>query len=149
MSQAFRESGIKFTDEKDRWKVARFTEVKDFGDSMTSQSPADEVDINKIVARVQKGHVVLTSIGTPFYGDVSDLGGLQEAIQKVQEADELFMQYPAHVRERFENDPVNLVEFLADPDNKEEAIELGLVNKPLPVPEPAPVVQPAAVPPVK
>ena len=54
MSQAFRESGIKFVDEKDRPKVARFTEVKDFGASLTSQSFGDEADINKIMARVVK-----------------------------------------------------------------------------------------------
>lgn len=144
MSQAFRESGIKFVDEKDRMKVARFTEVKDFGLTHTSQATADEVDINKIMARIEKGHTVMTPQGTPFYGDVSELGGLQEAIIKVQEADDLFMQYPAKTRERFNNDPVELIEFLENPENKAEALKLGLIEAALAVPEPPKAPAPAA-----
>ncbi|QCQ84845.1 internal scaffolding protein [Blackfly microvirus SF02] len=140
MSQALRDAGIKDTD---RAKIARFCEVKDFGISLTSQAPAEETDINKIMARVLKGQTVLASNGQPFYGDVSEFGGLQEAIIKVQEADELFIQYPAEMRERFDNDPVKFVEFLENPQNKEEAIKLGLVNAP-PVPEPASKAPPAA-----
>lgn len=143
MSLAFAKSGIKFVDEKDRSKVARFCEA-DFSKSpsLTSQAPSDEVDINKIMARVAKGQTILTSAGEPFYGDVSELGGLQDALIKVQEAEDLFMQYPAQVREKFENDPVKFVEFLEDPKNKDEAIKLGLA-KPKPVETP-PVPEPGA-----
>lgn len=138
MSAALRKAGIK---DDERAKVARFTEIKDFGPSLTSQSFSDEVDINKIMARIQKGQPVLTSAGTPFYGDVSDLGGLQDALIKVQEAEELFSQYPADLRSKFENDPVQLVSFLEDPKNYDEALKLGLVEpRPIintpPVPEP-------------
>lgn len=143
MSQAFRESGILFKDEKDRAKVARFVEVKDFGPSMTSQSMADEADINKIMARIQKGQTVLTSVGEPFYGDVSEFGGLQEAIMKVQDAEDLFMQYPAELRSKFDNDPVKMVEFLEDPKNLDEAIKMGLAE-PKPVPVTPPVPEPGA-----
>jgi len=142
MSQAFRDSGILFKDEKDRPKVARFTEVKDFGLSLASQNMADESDINKIVKRIQKGQTVLASDGQPFYGDVSELGGLQDAIIKVQEADDLFMQFPAELRSRFDNDPVKMVEFLEDPKNLDEAVKIGLA-KPKPVKTP-PVPEPAA-----
>lgn len=138
MSLAFAKSGIKFEGEKDRAKVARFVEA-DFSKSpsLTSQAPAEEVDINKIIARVQKGQVVMTSQGEPFYGDVSEMDGLQDAIIKVQEAEELFMQYPAQVREKFENNPVKLIDFLADANNHAEAVKLGLV-----VPRPQPVTPP-------
>lgn len=145
MSQAFRESGILFKDEKDRPKVARFVEVQDFGPSLTSQAMTDEADINKIVSRIQKGQTVLTSAGEPFYGDVSEFGGLQEAIIKVQEADELFMQYPAELRSKFDNDPVKMIEFLEDSNNHAEAIRLGLV-KPRPQAENPPVPEPGALP---
>lgn len=120
----------------DRAIVARFVEA-DYSKSisLTSQAPSDEVDINKIMARVIKGQPVLTSIGQPFYGDVSEFGGLQEAIIKVQEAEDLFMQYPAELREKFENDPVKMVEYLENPENLEEAIKIGLVKR-LPAPEP-------------
>lgn len=131
----------------DRAIVARSTEA-DFSDSpsLTSQSFADEVNINKIMARVEKGQIVLGSDGMPFYGDVSELGGLQEALIKVQEAEELFMQFPAETREVFENDPLKMVQFLEDPSNKEKAIQLGLV-KPKPEVVTPPVPEPGANPP--
>lgn len=97
--------------------------------SLTVQSPKDEVDINKIVARVQKGALLPELAGQPFYGDVSQISDLQDAIIKVQEANALFMQYPAELRERFQNDPVKLVDFFADDANIEEAVELGLAQK--------------------
>lgn len=143
MSLAFKNSGIKYEGEKDHSKVARFVEVKNFGPTMASQASADEVDINKIMARVQKGQTVLGSDGEPFYGDVSDLGGLQEALMKVQEAEDLFMQYPAEVREKFENNPVNMIGFLEDPANLDEAIKMGLI-KPKPAPPTPPVPEPGA-----
>jgi phage internal scaffolding protein len=147
MSSALRKSGIKDTD---REKVSRFVEA-DFSNSpsLTSQSQADEVDINKIMSRVAKGQTILGSDGKPFYGDVSNLGGLQEAFIKIQEADELFMQYPAEMREKFQNDPSKFVDFVADPKNYDEALKIGLLKPrpvvPPPVPEPG-VVSPAVKP---
>lgn len=139
MSLALKKAGIK---DNEHAKVARFCEA-DYSDSpsLTSQAPADEVNINKIMARVLKGQVVLASNGEPFYGDVSDLGGLQEAIIKVQEAEDLFMQFPAQTREIFENDPRNMVQFLEDPENRDEAIKLGLI-----IPRPEPPTPPAPAP---
>lgn len=118
--------------------------VPQYEKSLTVQAPADEVDINKIMARVLKGHTVLTSAGTPFYGDVSEFDGLQDALIKVQEADELFMQYPAELRSKFENDPVKFVDFMMDPANLDEAIKLGLA-KPKPVEVTPPVPEPGVV----
>lgn len=137
MSLAYKKAGLK---DDDQFAKARFCE-KDFSKekSLTSQSFADEVNINKIMARVMKGQTILAANGQPFYGDVSEFGDLQDALIKVQEADALFMQFPADVRERFDNDPVKLVEFLSDDKNRAEAESLGLVNK---RPDPAPVVTP-------
>lgn len=110
---------------------------------LTVQADANEVDINKLVARALKGHPVMTSAGEPFYGDVSEFGGLQDAIMKVQEANELFAQYPWNIREKFDNDPVKFVEFVGDPKNKKELVSLGLA-----VPDPkAEVPEPPVVPP--
>lgn len=139
MSKAYREAGHKDGDLK---RQARFTDIDASKDGMTVQAPTEEVDINKIMARVLKGQPVMTSAGQPFYGDVSEFGGLQEAIMKVREAEELFMQYPADLRERFENNPVKFVEFMEDPENIKEAIDLGLAKaRP---PEVPPVPEPGA-----
>lgn len=142
MSLKLRKAGIK---DGDSFDVARFCEVEDFGPSMTSQAATEETDINRIMARVNKGLPVLTSSGTPFFGDVSEFGGLQDAIIKVQEAEDLFMQFPAQTRERFENDPVKFVEFMEDPNNFDEAVKLGLA-KPKPVENTPPVPEPGVAP---
>lgn len=123
--------------------AARFTDVDCSNDvSPVVQADAKELDINRIVARLQRGQAVPSLGGQPFYGDVSELGGLQEALIKVREADELFMSYPAELRERFENDPVKMVDFLSDPGNLDEAVKLGLAQ-PRPV---DPVEPPSGIP---
>lgn len=133
MSLAYKKKGLK---DGDLIAQARFTDIDCSKDvSKTVQADAAEVDINKIVARVLKGQPVLQSNGQPFYGDVSEFGGLQEAIIKVQEAEDLFIQVPADIREKFDNDPVKFVDFLSDPKNTDEAISLGLA-KPKPVETP-------------
>lgn len=109
----------------------------------TVQADRDEADINKIIARLEKGaNLARLNSKPPFYGDVSDLGGLDEAIMKVQKAEKMFMDIPANVRERFDNDPVKYVEFFQDPANIDEAIKLGLaLPKPVikeEVPNPTP-----------
>lgn len=108
------------------------------------QADAAQVDINQIIKRIQKGQAPPVVGGEPFYGDVSEFGGLAEAFQKIQDANALFMSYPADVRERFENDPVKMVEFLEDPNNLEEAVKMGLALK---RPDPEPASPPAAPPP--
>lgn len=111
----------------------------------TVQASRDDADINKILARFQKtGQLPPTFNGEPFYGDVSEIGDLQDCLIKVQQANELFMQYPAELRERFDNDPVKLVDFLGNEDNRLEAEELGLVVKQPQPSIPAEPVEPPA-----
>lgn len=96
--------------------------------SMTVQADANEADINKIIKRFEKaGMVTRLNSNQPFFGDVSEFDGLQDAIIKVEAADERFMALPADIRERFSNDPVELVQFLSDTNNRPEAEKLGLV----------------------
>lgn len=127
------------------WPVTDFKGSK----SLTVQADRDDADINKIIARFEKsGTLPPISRGEPFYGDVSEYAGLADSLIKIQEAERLFMSYPAHLRERFDNDKVKFIEFLDDPNNRDEAISLGLILKPV-VPEtPAPEPGPAPVTPV-
>lgn len=106
--------------------------VVDFeGDKgFTVQGDRDESDINKIIARFEKGGTsTRINAREPFYGDVSEIGDLAHCMQKVLAAEELFMTYEAKVRERFENDPVKFVEFFENSANLPEAISLGLAVK--------------------
>lgn len=119
------------------WPATDFTGDKGF----TVQADRDEADINKIVARIQKSGQLPPSLkGEPFFGDVSEFGDLAESIIKIQDADRLFMSFPAEVRERFGNDKVNMIDFLEDPKNYDEALKLGIVQaRPVVEPIPAPI----------
>lgn len=98
------------------------------GSSMTKQSQRDECDINKILAKVQKGATLEHLMeGEPFYGDVSGLVDYQQALNIMREADALFMKMDAKIRERFENDPAKMISFLDDESNYDEAVKLGMV----------------------
>lgn len=96
---------------------------------LTQQSAKDECDINLIVERAKSGaDLSKLARGTPFYGDFTDLPDLRSAMLIVKQAEAAFMSLDAVVRKRFSNDPVQMMEFLNDPANREEAVKLGLVE---------------------
>lgn len=130
--------------EQKAWPATDFTGDKGF----TVQSERKDADINEIIARFNKSGALPPSLrGNPFYGDVSEFGDLQDSYMKIQEAERLFMSYPADVRERFDNNPVEMIDFLSDDANRDEAIKLGLVVPRPPVVETPPPV-PGGPPPV-
>lgn len=102
------------------------------GVGKTKQSFAKEVNVNTIVQRYKKtGQLMRGPVRQKMYfGDFSKITGLQESIELVNSARKSFMSLPAKVRARFRNSPVELLSFLKDPNNKAEAIELGLLPKP-------------------
>jgi len=106
------------------------------GPSLTKQSFKDECDINNILSRYERslGREFLTAYQGHLegrFGDVSGAVSLQEAYATVNAASELFDAMPANLRARFENDPVKLLDFLGDVGNRDEAVRLGLLNKPV------------------
>lgn len=66
---------------------------------------------------------------TPLYGDFSDSVDFHSAMNKMIKAQEDFNGMPAAIRKRFGNDPGALIDFLADANNYEEAVELGILEK--------------------
>ena len=102
--------------------------------SMTQQQFRDEADINTIMARYQKTGVLVDPLTQatrkPMFDDFSELGDFRDHQQAVIDAQELFMQLPSKLRARFSNDPAELLQWLSNPVNKDEAIELGLMSKP-------------------
>lgn len=98
--------------------------------SMTQQSPKDECDINVIVERAKRGEDLSRITRTPIYGDFRTIPSYKDALQIVINAQNAFNSLDAFVRERFQNDPARMVDFLNDPKNRDEAVRLGLVNPP-------------------
>lgn len=102
--------------------------------SMTQQQFKDEADINNIMARYQKTGVLVDPLTQatrkPMFDDFSELGDFRDHQQAVIDAQEMFMELPSRLRARFGNDPAELLQWLSRPENKEEAIELGLMTRP-------------------
>lgn len=99
--------------------------------SLTRQEFLKDADINNIMAKYASGVVPLSSgARTPFFGDFSNVPDYQTSLQVVIDAQERFAQLPSQLRNRFENDPAKLLEFLAVEENRAEAISLGLIDPP-------------------
>lgn len=114
--------------------------VRDVG--KTRQEQAEDADINVIVKRYGlTGQLPQVPPKIPLSVDFREAGDfdLGAAMRFVRGANEAFMSFPADIRARFENDPVQFVAFVENPANKDECIKLGLIAKePVPVTEPAP-----------
>lgn len=102
----------------------------DPAEGRTQQEFAEEADINTIVRRFGLTGELPENVRIPQSGDFTGVTDYHSALNLIREADEGFMELPAELRARFEHDPGRLMAFLEDASNKDEAIKLGLVNKP-------------------
>lgn len=101
--------------------------------SLAQQHSAEECDINYIVERFGvTGQLPENNRPMPTYGDFTGISDYRAALDAVAAADSAFMNLPAKVRERFDNDPALFVDFCSssDPADRSEAIELGLIPPP-------------------
>lgn len=111
--------------------------TKIYPDGVTKQSFADECDINQIMARYEKTGVIdHVTTKVPQWGDVVSVPDFHEAMNIVVKSEELFAALDAHTRDRFGNDPAQMLAFLNDPANRDEAVKLGLVEAPKPADPP-------------
>lgn len=128
-------------------------ELKEFEPSKTKQEFLEESDVNFIVNQYETTGMGPSPSGKePVYGDFSDpaFQDYHQAVNTVLSADELFRRLPARTRERFANDPVNLILFVQDPNNQKEAHDLGLLRDDYQSPSAPPAPGPAEPPtPVK
>ena len=96
-------------------------------DGVTQQNFKEECNINTIVEKARLQGVVAQNAKQPDYIDVSKIPDYQTALNTVLYAQQSFIQLPAKVRDRFANDPSRLMDFIANDENYEEAVKLGLV----------------------
>lgn len=98
------------------------------GESITQQEFAKESDINYIAERYGLTGTMPQVLDLPRYGDFSGVYDFATANQVIIDANKSFMELPAKLRARFQNNPQALLEFMSDPDNYEEAVALKLVD---------------------
>lgn len=100
--------------------------------SKTSQSSKQECDINYILSRFlatgswSTNGLEMKTI--PSFGDFTADFDYQTAQQMIVDAQQAFSTLPASVRKRFNNNPAEVLQFLGDDANREEAIRIGLIS---------------------
>lgn len=100
--------------------------------SLTQQQFKDECDINNIIKTYSQTGVLPVSTKVGAFLDVSNVADYQTSLQTVYEAQRAFDALPSKIRTRFENDPNLLLAFIEDDKNYDEALSLGLLEKPKP-----------------
>ncbi|AXL14563.1 internal scaffolding protein [Microviridae sp.] len=95
--------------------------------SLTKQSDKDKCDVNLILKKFEKTGQLPSNGSQPIYGDFSNMPDYNKALNSIINAQDKFYNLPAEIRALFSNDPAQLIKFVDDPKNKDEAISLGLL----------------------
>lgn len=127
----------------------------DPAEGRTQQSQAASTDITRLVNKyLLTGEHEHISNAEAIYGEFTNVGDYQAAMESMKIAQNNFDGMPARIRTRFDNDPGQLVDFMSASEpggaNYDEAVELKLVaqprpdpkNPPMPDPEPDPESEP-------
>lgn len=90
----------------------------------TVQSYKDSTDINKILKRAQQvgGLAHVQKYPEAIYGDFDGSFTLQEAVQRIDRANEIFAELPSEVRGEFNNNALEYVEWASKNENLEKLI---------------------------
>jgi phage internal scaffolding protein len=98
--------------------------------TLTQQHYKDESDINNILRQFNITGLLPESPLSPRYGDFTGISDYHSALNAVIAAESEFEGLPAQIRARFNNNPEELINFLENDQNYDEAVKLGLVNQP-------------------
>lgn len=97
--------------------------------TLTQQHFKDSCDINILFAKyLETGEMPQVTDGLT-YGNFEGIFDFQTAMNAVRTAQGMFEQLPARIKNRFDNDPQKIISFLDNPENREEAEFLGLLNR--------------------
>lgn len=97
--------------------------------SLTKQSFRDECDINNILRQFNVTGQLPSGSVQPQYGDFSGITDYQSALNAVMAAQDSFLELPAKLRARFDNDPAVFLDFVSDEANRDEMKALGLLHE--------------------
>lgn len=99
--------------------------------SLTQQHFVKDADLNTIVKRygITDGAFPPAALDPRYFGDFTDEADFREHLDRVRNATDRFNALPADLRATFGNDPVLLHEWVSDPANVDEAVQMGLLHK--------------------
>jgi len=113
----------------DRDKNSALSTMRFSKPSLTKQSFRDECDINNILRQFNVTGQLPAGSVQPQYGDFSGITDYQSALNAVMAAQDSFLELPAKVRAKFDNDPAVFLDFVSDEANKDEMKALGLLRE--------------------
>lgn len=126
-------------------EVSEETGLKCLDESLTEQEHLEEADINYVADRFMRTGETPQVLRLPTFGDFEGIFDFQSAMNTINLAKAEFMSLPAKIRTRFNNDPAEILAFINDETNRDEAIKLGFIPKP---DQPGDVTTPPVTPPV-
>lgn len=98
--------------------------------SLTQQSFKDAADVNNIVDKFVRTGVLVDpmTVGNrqPMFEDFSNVD-FQTSMEMVAMAKSQFMMLPSDIRSKFDNNVAVMMDYIQKPENKAEAIKLGLI----------------------
>lgn len=100
------------------------------GETLTEQEAKKQCDVNRILERYQRTGAI--DHGRQYQGTYGDVTGVSfsQAQNLVARMKTEFENLPSSLRDRFNNDPALYLDFVADPANNDEMVELGLIPPP-------------------
>lgn len=98
------------------------------GPSVTQQQFREQANINSIVRTIMRTGVVPAHNKPPIFMEVPSIS-YHEMLNSITNVDQAFSSLKASLRNRFRN-AGNLLMFIENPANREEAIKLGLIDEP-------------------
>jgi phage internal scaffolding protein len=132
---------------KTPYSGSRYRVSLDCGPGLAQQHFKDECDVNRILAKYQRtGLIDHVNRFNGDYADLSDVPDFQASLDAVISAQEAFLTLPSSVRKQFDNDPAAFLDFVHNPDNRDEMVKMGLAKAPAPKVASEPVVEPPAAP---
>lgn len=117
-------------DQEQDEKLGEATQIICEDPSLTAQSFVEDADLNVLARRFGITTIPMGSFDPALFRDTTQDPDLRQVLDIKREAVEAFRGLPPKIRRRFHENPIELMEFLADNDNHEEAIRLGLINTP-------------------
>lgn len=105
------------------------------GPSKTQQNFKEEANINTMVRKHLQSPNRMGAMGNPMatrrlqFGEVP-AESYHEMLNKVTDVQNLFRTIPSRIRGRFNNNPYQLLRWLEVPENRDEAVKLGLIYDP-------------------
>ena len=97
--------------------------------SMVKGSFAKELDVNNIIKKYNKTGILQKA--NQFEGEFGEFASydLREAIEKVQNAETLFMEVPSKIRAQFDNDAGAFIDYATNPQNIEQMREWNMAPR--------------------